>query len=75
MSVYYDGSKNLLMHNLKQLSSEISIEDAPKSKDPSAATEIVKMFKVFTFLFAYTKYCISGRANFAYALACESDNP
>ncbi|KAI1717764.1 pre-mRNA 3'-end-processing endonuclease polyadenylation factor c-term domain-containing protein [Ditylenchus destructor] len=45
MSVYYDGSKNLLMHNLKQLSSEISIEDAPKSKDTSAATEIVKMFK------------------------------
>uniref|UniRef100_A0A915EN74 Cleavage and polyadenylation specificity factor subunit 3 n=1 Tax=Ditylenchus dipsaci TaxID=166011 RepID=A0A915EN74_9BILA len=44
-SVFYNGSMPLLIHNLKQLSTEISIEDTPKTKDPNAPTQIVKMFK------------------------------
>jgi len=46
MSVFYDQSNAVLMHNLRQLTSEISVEDAPKSKDPNAPTQILKMFKV-----------------------------
>lgn len=54
-SVYYDGPFNLLLHNLKQLSSDISIEtpetneneNKTKENENKTPTHILKMFKVF----------------------------
>lgn len=52
-SVFYSGSKHLLLHNLRQLSDEIDIEDAPtldndgdEEKYRAALTRTLKMFKV-----------------------------
>lgn len=52
-SVYYDGPFNLLLHNLKQLSSDITIEttetneNKTKENENKTPTHILKMFKVF----------------------------
>lgn len=53
-SVYYDGPFNLLLHNLGQLSSEITIEkpselNDSKENENKTPSHILKMFKVFIF--------------------------
>ncbi|KAH7703994.1 hypothetical protein AAVH_28828 [Aphelenchoides avenae] len=51
-SLYYDGTLPLLLHNLRQLTAELQIEDGPQgTKD--APTHVIKMFKGAITLFVH----------------------